>query len=160
VLRREPAPGGHVDDQQRAAGEVGERAFVAVEVAGREIIGGRHRDLLAESLQRSATPGSVAVNRTGTESMPVPRTRTRHSMRFLTSAFLLSSVVCAGAFAQTPQETRYAREGGDLIVRSGEMAYRPSGPAPAFTQLDTDGNGSISTAEAVGYNLLANDFIK
>ncbi len=81
-------------------------------------------------------------------------------MRYLTSAFLLSSVVCAGALAQTPHETRYAREGGDLIVRSGEMAYRPSGPAPAFAQLDTDGNGSISTAEAVGYNLLANDFIK
>ncbi len=82
-------------------------------------------------------------------------------MRHSTSALMLFSILGASAHAQTgPQETRYAREGGDLVVRSGEMAYRPSGPAPAFAQLDTDGNGAISPAEAVGYHLLANDFIK
>ena len=82
-------------------------------------------------------------------------------MRRTISALLLFSAIAGHAVAQTaPHETRYPRAGGDLVVRSGEMAYRPSGPAPAFAQLDTDGNGAISPAEAVGYHLLANDFIK
>ena len=70
----------------------------------------------------------------------------------------LLSVCSTGVIAQ---ETTMAREGGSLTVRSsGETSYRPSGPAPAFSALDTDGNRSISSEEAVGYALLANDFIK
>ena len=57
-------------------------------------------------------------------------------------------------------EVRIPREQGDLIVRSsGETSYRPSGPAPAFADLDRDGNGAIDESEAAGYTLLANDFI-
>jgi len=71
----------------------------------------------------------------------------------------LAALACASA--ASAQETRVPREGGDLIVRSsGETGYKPSGPAPAFAQLDADGNGSISHDEATGYALLANDFIK
>ncbi|WP_440223109.1 hypothetical protein ACQQ2N_18840 [Dokdonella sp. MW10] len=70
---------------------------------------------------------------------------------------------CTMAHAQTgapPREARFQQQNGDLIVRYGETGYKPSGPAPAFEQLDTDGNGSISESEAAGYALLANDFIK
>lgn len=47
-----------------------------------------------------------------------------------------------------------------VIVRSAGTAYAPSGPAPAFAEMDHDGNASISPQEARGYKLLANDFIK
>lgn len=71
---------------------------------------------------------------------------------------LLAVVVGATASAQ---ETRVPREGGDVIVRSsGETGYRPSGPAPAFGQLDANADRAISADEANGYALLANDFIK
>jgi len=76
----------------------------------------------------------------------------------LMSLSLLAAVGCATASAQ---QTRAPREGGNVIVRSsGETGYRPSGPAPAFGQLDADGDRSISADEANGYALLANDFIK
>jgi len=74
--------------------------------------------------------------------------------------FMLLSIFSATVLAQAaPNETRFPREGGDLIVRSGETGYRPSGPAPSFAQLDTDGDRSISADEAIGYALLANDFL-
>ena len=47
-----------------------------------------------------------------------------------------------------------------VTVRSAGTNYTPSGPAPEFTKLDLDGNGSIDHDEATGYKLLANDFIK
>lgn len=73
---------------------------------------------------------------------------------------LCLAAACA-ASATTAQETRVQGATGNVIVRSsGETGYRPSGPAPAFTELDTDGNRTISIDEANGYALLANDFIK
>ncbi|MBN8480055.1 MAG: hypothetical protein J0L88_00520 [Xanthomonadales bacterium] len=73
----------------------------------------------------------------------------------------LAVATLACASVASAQETRVPREGGDLIVRSsGETGYKPSGPAPAFTELDGDRNGVISLDEANGYALLANDFIK
>ncbi len=73
------------------------------------------------------------------------------------------ALACTATYAQSspPREARYPQQNGaDLIVRYGDTGYKPSGPAPAFEQLDTDGNGSISESEAAGYALLANDFIK
>lgn len=55
-------------------------------------------------------------------------------------------------------ETRYPLSDGELIVRSGDMGYKPSGPAPEFVQLDSNGDGTISADEAQAYPLLANDF--
>ena len=80
-----------------------------------------------------------------------------HSLILMT----LSIAAVVGAAAVSAQETRVPGASGNVIVRSsGETGYRPSGPAPAFTQLDSDGNRSISPDEANGYALLANDFIK
>lgn len=82
-------------------------------------------------------------------------------MKQLLVALIVVGVAATSAYAQsTPRETRYAREGGELILRTGETGYRPSGPAPAFSELDRNGDGSISADEANGYALLANDFIK
>ena len=80
--------------------------------------------------------------------------------RLLRLSITLGALACATT--AMAQETRVMREGGgDLIVRSsGETGYKPSGPAPAFDQLDTDRNGTINADEAIGYALLANDFIK
>lgn len=79
-----------------------------------------------------------------------------------TALFVLVASICLPAMS-LPQdgtrETRYQRSDGDeLIVRSGATGYQPSGPAPDFGQLDHDGNGYISVAEARGHALLANDF--
>jgi hypothetical protein len=70
-------------------------------------------------------------------------------------------VLCTAAFAQSsppPQEARYPQHGGDVIIRTGETAYRPSGPAPSFESLDKNGDGRITPEEAAAYPLLANDF--
>ncbi len=55
--------------------------------------------------------------------------------------------------------TTYQTDKGTLTVNWGQPAAQPAGPAPAFAQLDRDGNGSISRDEAVAYPLLSNDFI-
>ena len=85
-------------------------------------------------------------------------------------------VACAGlalasstmAYAQTDptqsgsdatHSTTYQTDKGPLTVNWGQPPARPAGPAPAFAQLDRDGNGSISRDEAVAYPLLSNDFI-
>lgn len=82
-------------------------------------------------------------------------------MRNVIVPLLIAGVMSSTAFAQsTPRETRYAREGGELILRTGETGYRPSGPAPAFAAIDRNGDGNISPDEANGYALLANDFLK
>ncbi len=82
-------------------------------------------------------------------------------MKHVVVALIVVSISATSAFAQsTSRETRYARAGGELIVRTGETGYRPSGPAPALAELDRNGDGSISVDEANGYALLANDFLK
>lgn len=47
-----------------------------------------------------------------------------------------------------------------VTVRSAGTGYTPSGPAPAFADLDQNGDASLSKEEASGYKLLANDFLK
>lgn len=47
-----------------------------------------------------------------------------------------------------------------VTVRSAGTGYTPSGPAPAFAELDQNGDASLSKDEASGYKLLANDFLK
>ncbi|MEO8010648.1 MAG: hypothetical protein ABI650_03280 [Dokdonella sp.] len=82
-------------------------------------------------------------------------------MKRLVVLMIMVTVMSSTAFAQsTPRETRYAREGGELILRTGETSYRPSGPAPSFAELDRNGDRTISADEANGYTLLANDFLK
>ena len=52
-----------------------------------------------------------------------------------------------------------ANPSGQVIVRSAGTGYTPSGPAPEFTQLDVNGNGSIdATTEAVGYKFACQRF--
>jgi len=71
-------------------------------------------------------------------------------------ALILFSILATSAHAQSSSSTR----GSEEIVRaSGQTGYQPSGPAPAFSQLDSNGDRAISADEAVGYALLANDFL-
>ncbi|HET9032513.1 MAG TPA: hypothetical protein VFN25_06370 [Dokdonella sp.] len=73
-------------------------------------------------------------------------------MKIVIESLILGVLILAGTqvMAQDNQ--------GEVIVRSAGTGYTPSGPAPEFSQLDTDGNGSIDHHEASGYKLLANDF--
>lgn len=59
---------------------------------------------------------------------------------------------------RSPNETRVHTQASELIIRTGETSYRPSGPAPDFAALDTNHDGNIGESEASGYALLANDF--
>lgn len=60
--------------------------------------------------------------------------------------------------AQDPVPMRHTDRHDNIIIRTGETSYRPSGPAPTFDTLDTNHDGFISEDEARGYALLANDF--
>lgn len=72
---------------------------------------------------------------------------------------LLLAAMAAGLVANAyAQNDSMSNSSTHVTVRSAGTGYTPSGPAPEFSQLDTDGNGSIDANEAVGYKLLANDF--
>lgn len=77
--------------------------------------------------------------------------------RILVRLSLASLAACSMA-AAAQSNSEYRSDDGLLIVRSAGTGYTPSGPAPDFAQLDSDGDGSIDNAEAAGYKLLANDF--
>jgi hypothetical protein len=69
---------------------------------------------------------------------------------------------CLTAFAQENPDTHtavYSTADGTLIVHSGQPAPLHYGPAPAFAQLDRRGAGYLTSEDAEGYPLLANDFI-
>jgi hypothetical protein len=70
----------------------------------------------------------------------------------------LSLLALASMAAVAQDESVYRSEDGLLTVRSAGTGYTPSGPAPDFSALDSNGDGSIDTSEAPGYKLLANDF--
>ena len=72
---------------------------------------------------------------------------------------LMIAAVAAGMVANAyAQNDSMSAPTGTVTVRSAGTGYTPSGPAPDFSQLDTNGNGSIDASEAIGYKLLANDF--
>lgn len=72
---------------------------------------------------------------------------------------LVLAVLATGMFANSfAQDDAMQNHSPHVIVRSAGTGYTPSGPAPEFAQLDTNGNGSIDATEAVSYKLLANDF--
>ncbi len=70
----------------------------------------------------------------------------------------LASLAACSMAAMAQADSEYRSDDGLLIVRSAGTGYTPSGPAPDFAQLDSNGDGSIDNAEAAGYKLLANDF--
>ena len=82
------------------------------------------------------------------------------SIRFLTG--VAAAVLCSFA-AQAQQATNdtsatYPTPDGPLTVHSGQPGPRQYAPPPPFTQL-ARGKGYITSADAEGYDLLANDFI-
>ncbi|MGH8174330.1 MAG: hypothetical protein ACREPX_14420 [Rhodanobacteraceae bacterium] len=75
----------------------------------------------------------------------------------------LSIAACFAVSAQAQQATEnaaatYDTPSGPLTVHSGQPAPHNFGPPPAFATL-AHGKGYITTADAEGYGLLANDFI-
>lgn len=84
-------------------------------------------------------------------------------MKRLCSLTLLGSLIALGhvhaAQDEIPSDPQYTGHTSNLIIRTGETSYRPSGPAPTFDTLDTDRDGFVSEEEARGYALLANDFL-
>ncbi|MEO8459636.1 MAG: EF-hand domain-containing protein [Dokdonella sp.] len=68
------------------------------------------------------------------------------------------SLLSTAAVAQTNSKT-VPTETGTKEIHWGMPAARDYGPPPAFSTLDSNGDGSISADEADGYALLANDFL-
>jgi hypothetical protein len=78
-------------------------------------------------------------------------------MKILINGLALAILAGLGTSALA-QGDSMSNGSGQVTVRSAGTGYTPSGPAPDFSQLDTDGNGSVDNTEATGYKLLANDF--
>ena len=79
-------------------------------------------------------------------------------MKLVLSKAMVAAIAAgmlANAYAQSDSMSAPT---GTVTVRSAGTGYTPSGAAPEFSQLDSNGNGSIDATEAVGYKLLANDF--
>lgn len=77
--------------------------------------------------------------------------------KVIASIAVVAMAACS-ASVMAQSGTEYRSADGLLTIRSAGTGYTPSGPAPDFGQLDTNGNGSIDASEALGYKLLANDF--
>ncbi len=75
------------------------------------------------------------------------------ALKLMITAMTVGMVATAYA-----QNDSMSNSSSTVTVRSAGTGYTPSGPAPDFSQLDSNGNGSIDATEAVGYKLLANDF--
>lgn len=71
---------------------------------------------------------------------------------------LLSASAITTVAAQSPPAAPTGKT--TVTVRSVGTGYQPSGPAPAFSTLDQNGDANLSETEASGYRLLANDFLK
>lgn len=78
-------------------------------------------------------------------------------MKTLISGLILAAMAGVGTSAHA-QGDSMSNGTTHVTVRSAGTGYTPSGPAPEFNQLDTNGNGNIDNGEAGGYTLLANDF--
>lgn len=75
----------------------------------------------------------------------------------------ISIAVCCAFSVQAQQATEnatatYDTPDGPLTVHTGQPAPHNFGPPPPFDTL-AHGKGYITTADAEGYGLLANDFI-
>ena len=79
-------------------------------------------------------------------------------MKRISRCFPLLGLVALSAVAMAQDDHTYRSDDGLLIIRSAGTGYEPSGPAPAFAQLDSNGDGFVDPSEAAGYRLLANDF--
>jgi hypothetical protein len=65
----------------------------------------------------------------------------------------------AGIAADQDQVDRFKqRDGTEVELHSGQPTRRPDGPAPAFAELDRNGDRMIDADEATAYRLLADDF--
>ncbi|MGB0135000.1 hypothetical protein [Dokdonella sp.] len=76
------------------------------------------------------------------------------------TTLLLGISVMASASAQAELQAVQPPPETTVTVRSAGTGYTPSGPAPAFADLDRNGDASLSKDEASSYKLLANDFLK
>ena len=98
----------------------------------------------------------------GTQMPTAPSISQVTIMKSSTLVSAMLALCCSAAFAQdtTDRQTAvYPTEEGKLVVHTGQPAARDPGPAPAFSQLDRRGVGYLSSEDAAGYSLLANDFI-
>lgn len=81
-------------------------------------------------------------------------------LQILISGMLALACVAASAQDANNQQTAvYPTDEGKLVVHTGQPAAQDPGPPPAFAQLDRRGAGYLSSEDAAGYPLLANDFI-
>jgi hypothetical protein len=82
-------------------------------------------------------------------------------LRISTFCFLLAATSTAASAQEGAQErtATYPTADGKLVVHSSQPGPQPSGPPPAFAQLDRHGAGFLNPDDAAGYPLLANDFI-
>jgi opacity protein-like surface antigen len=82
------------------------------------------------------------------------------STRFLTgvAAAVLCSFAAQAQQVANPTSATYPTPDGPLTVHSGQPGPRQYAPPPPFAQL-ARGKGYITSADAEGYDLLANDFI-
>ena len=79
-------------------------------------------------------------------------------MKLVLSRLILAAMAAGTVATAYAQNDSMSNSSTTVTVRSAGTGYTPSGPAPEFSQLDSNGNGNIDGTEAVGYKLLANDF--
>ncbi len=79
-------------------------------------------------------------------------------MKLVLSKMMLAGMAAGMVMNAYAQNDAMSSPTATVTVRSAGTGYTPSGPAPDFSQLDSNGNGNIDATEAVGYKLLANDF--
>jgi hypothetical protein len=82
------------------------------------------------------------------------------NIHILTGVAIAALAVSAVANAQQTNEraATYDTPNGPLVVTSGQPAPRDFGPPPPFSNL-ANGKSYITSDDASGYPLLANDFI-
>jgi hypothetical protein len=79
-------------------------------------------------------------------------------MNKISLSLALVSLVAGNVAIAAQSDSEYRSDDGLLIIRSAGTGYTPSGPPPAFDQLDSNHDNRIDANEALGYKLLANDF--
>ena len=77
-----------------------------------------------------------------------------------TLALCIALALPAVGFAADPDQVdRFKKsDGTEVELHSGQPTRRPDGPAPAFADLDRNGDRLIDADEAAAYRLLGDDF--